>query len=321
MVVSVKEFDSAKDFLNALVIEGPTPGLNYSGFVFRGVSIGSGENERKLVPLSLREEKFPELIKLSGSAEMPASYSSEAAKQEWIQARAEAKVLGSFFRHADREGLAMPEITSRIRQTMQTPGTSDALFNFTVQTRGLWPPDDLLPLAGQAQHYGLPTRLLDWSRDPWVAAYFSATGALKYSSDSKYKGEKLAVWVLNTELLDFEKRLARPKEPIELPLTLITAPASTNPNLKAQRGVFTVWRQPFVAGTKQKVDRRPLDELLEEVFSGYELKMPLLYKYTLPIDLASELWAVVRHNGVNAARIFPGFSGAAKAVMEDAKWK
>ena len=129
------------------------------------------------------------------------------------------------------------------------------------------------------------------------------------------------MWILNTELLDFEKRLARPKEPIEVPLTLITAPASTNPNLKAQRGVFTVWRRPFVAGPKQQVDRRPLDELLKEVFSDYELKMPLLYKYTLPIELASELWTAVKHNGVNAARIFPDFSGAARAVKEDAKWK
>ena len=185
MIVSVKEFESAKDFLSALAIEGPTPGLSYSGLVFRGVSIGSGEDERKLVPSSLREEKFPDVIKLSGSAEMPDSYAKEAAKEEWVQARSEAQILSSFFRHADCEGLPMPEITSRIRQTMQTPGTSDALFNFTVQTRGLWPPDDLLPLAGQAQHYGLPTRLLDWSRDPWVAAYFSATGALKYSTEAK----------------------------------------------------------------------------------------------------------------------------------------
>ncbi len=321
MIVSEKHFESVKDFLSTLAIEGPTPDLSYSGFVFRGVSIGSGEKERKLIPSALRIGKFPEVIELSGFAEIPDDSAEKAAKEEWVQARSEAKILGSFFRHADCQGLPMPEITSRIRQTMQTSGTSDALFNLTVQNRDLWPPDDLLPLAGQAQHYGLPTRLLDWSRDPWVAAYFSATGALAYIDDPQYKDECLAVWVLNTELLDFEKRLARPNNPIEVPLTLITAPASTNPNLRAQRGVFTVWRKPFIDGSKQQVDRRPLDELLEEVFAGYDLKMPLLYKYTLPIKLASKLWGSIKHNGINAARLFPDFSGAAKAVREEVKWK
>jgi len=321
MIISVKEFESVKDFLNALAIDGPTPGLSYSGFVFRGVSIGSGENEWQLIPSALRIEKFSEVIKLSGASEMPDDYATKAAMEEWVQARSEAKILGSFFRHADCQGLPMPEITSRIRQTMQTPGTSDALFNFTAQTKGLWPPDDLLPLAGQAQHYGLPTRLLDWSRDPWVAAYFAVAGALGHSQKEQYKGESLAVWILNTELLDHEKRLARPKKPIEVPLTFITAPASTNPNLRAQRGVFTVWRKPFTDGPKQQVDRRPLNKLLEEVFSGYDLKMPLLYKFTLPVELAPDLWTAIKHNGINAARLFPDFSGAAKAVKEEVKWK
>ncbi len=38
-----------------------------------------------------------------------------------------------------------------------------------------WPPDDLLSLLALAQHYGCPTRLLDWSSEGLIAAWFAAT--------------------------------------------------------------------------------------------------------------------------------------------------
>ena len=69
MIVKEQGFESVKDFLNALVIDGPTPGLDYTGFVFRGVSIGSGKKERQLIPSALRIDNFSKVMKLSGSSE------------------------------------------------------------------------------------------------------------------------------------------------------------------------------------------------------------------------------------------------------------
>jgi hypothetical protein len=63
-------------------------------------------------------------------------------------------------------------------------------FNEELFSKG----DDKV-IAAYAQHYGLPTRLLDWTLSPYFGAFFAFSGA--YSSKSK--SGKCTVWGINKE--------------------------------------------------------------------------------------------------------------------------
>ena len=59
--------------------------------------------------------------------------------------------------------------------------------------------EDIAGWIGLMQHYGLPTRLLDWSRSPLVAAYFALE---KYLYDRTVEPTDACVWMLQPHILN-----------------------------------------------------------------------------------------------------------------------
>jgi hypothetical protein len=220
---------------------------------------------------------------------------SEPFKSDY-QIIAEIGALKTFTDHCDSSGLQIPSITAKFkREYLDQP---NAIFSKTIVSRNSpWPLEEYFDLMSVAQHFGLATRLLDWTRDPYVAAYFAASELVlkpENASDSR-----LAVWALDIQ------ELAKQVE-------LVRVPSSGNQNIAAQRGVFTLVRQPYQMGTGFD-GTHLLDEHMRSLVTVHGKQR--LIKITLPQSECYKVMDLCSKHSITAATLHPDFYGAAKATQ------
>jgi hypothetical protein len=161
-----------------------------------------------------------------------------------------------------------------------------AEFNRTVATLEAQTPrcSEDLQTHALAQHYGLPTRLLDWSESPYIAAYFAFAEALAEQSTGS-----VAVWALNTKSFAWEE---------DRGVKLVTAACSSNVRLRNQEGRFTLLRS---------VAKCIEDHLASLRADGAQP----LYQFRIPASQARYALTDPDIMGINPARLFGDLEGCA----------
>lgn len=218
------------------------------------------------------------------------------------QVDVESDQLFRFARSANREGLPIPAGWSKVRR----------MLTVANGIRETFPPPELWDLFALAQHHGVPTRLLDWSRNPLVAAYFAAHGAATAMNSRQLgESERLGIWAFNTRALRWS--VSENGEALHM----VDPPRHGNRNLIAQDGIFTVHVYPW-----EPTDRplcEPLDTTLARLLQNtdYGQHRTAIRLLTLPARKARKLLVRLEAEGVSAARLFPGYDGVARALAEE----
>lgn len=193
-------------------------------------------------------------------------------------ASADWRLASSFDRHFssighDQRLQLWEELADEWRRSCEETGVPDSVVRSEEK---LW---------ALGQHYGLPTRLLDWSTSPYVAAWFAFHDWIlrlpEYFSH-------VAIWALHLDNPVWSK---------ETGVEVLTPPALENVRLRNQSGKFTLSRTPFAT----------LEEYVEKYATGLALT-----KVVLPATEAMQALPDLDLMGINSYHLFPDFSGLAE---------
>lgn len=144
------------------------------------------------------------------------------------------------------------------------------------------------PIVALAQHAGLPTRMLDFTSDPRIAAFFAAETV-------RGRGDSIAVWAFRRDSIM-----------IGSPIRVHEFPRADNSLLGAQRGVLL--------GLESELLRTLLDEMMripsiDELASGPRVKV------TTPSSVCDDVLEHLEAARITRAHLFPHH-----ASVTDAFW-
>ena len=312
-MIATRKYKSADEFLKDISYGGQMYQKVVSGFVYRGLQSGSYE----LLPSILRHGlDIENRIEEDAYRIVVKNKYGGLTQSEFLRRTLEFLNLKNFFDCCDVNGLRLLDV-DRIREQLYYDSKILPSQLYTEE----WIPKDLWELTALAQHYGLETRLLDWTQDMEIAIYFAVhrEPVLTEEEEKKDESQYVAIWALNTSLVH------------KIPsLKIIRPPYSGNPNLAAQKGLFTYWKEEGLPLASKNINieilqretvTRPLNELIEGQSDNNDNSEVYMWRYLIPRKDRAVLYEFIKRRNITAATLFPGYDGVVRSLKEDSEIK
>jgi hypothetical protein len=129
-----------------------------------------------------------------------------------------------------------------------------------------------------AQHYGLATRLLDWTENPLIAIYFATKFKPENSDRVLYSVERNQIQIADYRL-----------SPFEIENVMVYRPKHISTRITSQAGVFTVHPNPV----------EPFDD-------------DIVWKYIIRKECVPDIHIMLMSYGIHEASVFPDLDGLSR---------
>lgn len=286
-------FESAKSFWDQLR---PEEILKLLGPISHPIYRGQGDSNWRLTPNSTRNFKNKSLL---------------------LHTQEEIILILKFIEYCNNIGIQVPSLTPALHQKLLN------LLSFTkFEEQSKWPSPEFYEILAFAQHYGVSTRLLDWSSRSFVAVYFSASEAIKIMANEISNRiepnlkRNLSVWLLETGIINSFNNSGFVKEDCQNPINIVRIPSGINAHVAAQQGCFTIFRDIGLQLTMDNINSIAIYDSSRTIDTSDMYFKEGLHKFTVPYSEAVKLMKLCEQYNVSAASLYPTATGAGFAVKD-----
>lgn len=150
-------------------------------------------------------------------------------------------------------------------------------------------------LMALGQHFGLPTRLLDWTESPYIAAFFAYNNSALWGA----RDQQIAIWTLDS---------TNPIWSSHFGVEIVEVSSFGNDRIRNQSGKFTMSKTPFATLEEYVAAHGDIG------MGGDGVDVPLR-KFLLPAADATRALADLDAMGIHHGTVYPEIEGAAQMAI------